>query len=460
MVICGVRIAQVTGLVLLSWASLVTGVLAQSPWQQEQLLPEPIFNGSFLLREAGSEHKNMLLLVHGLGHEAADIWEPFVAELADRFHVVAPDLPGFGGSTRGNQLYSPANYAEFIHWLLGRYPGKPVYLAGHSLGGAISLHVAARYGERVERLILINAAGTLHRLAVSQHIVRDVIRLDLPFFSPAVESRLGQIAGLVLEKTSQVLMEPDLILASAAAREKFLDGDATRIAALALVQSDFSLLLPRVRAKTWLIWGNQDQIAPVRIATLLDWNLAESHLTLLSGLGHLPMSEDPQRFLTALRQALFHRMDNYITPLTNPQAPVDAVCTNQQGRVFSGNFGHLRIHNCSDVLISAAQIAQLTAVDSQVRIERSQFGNDAVQVAIQTLRSNLTLTAVDIRGGVGIQVDQSRLDLAGVRFFEVPVAVMAAGNPSSLLFSSSFKRYDGKLTALQMSRSLRQGESL
>ena len=460
MIVGGVRMIQVIGLLLLSWVCLVTHSVAQSPWQQEQLLPEPIFNGSFLLREAGSEHKDMLLLVHGLGHEAADIWEPFVAELAGHFHVVAPDLPGFGGSTRGNQLYSPANYAEFIHWLLGRYPDKPVYLAGHSLGGAIALTVAARYGERVERLLLINTAGTLHRLAVSQHIVRDLIRLELPFFSPAVESRLGQIAGLVLEKTSQVLMDPDLILASAAAREKFLAGDATRIAALALVQSDFSLLLPRVRTKTWLIWGDQDQIAPARIATLLDWNLAESHLTSLSGLGHLPMSEDPQRFLTALRQALFDRMDNNITPSTNPQAPVDAVCDNQQGRVFSGNFGQLLIHNCSDVLISAAQVVQLTTVDSQVTIERSQLGNDSQQVAIQTLRSNLTLTGVDIRGSVGLQVDQSRLDLAGVRFFDVPVAVMGAGNPSSLLFSSSFKKFDGILTPLQMSRSLRHGESL
>lgn len=460
MMVSGVRIVQVAGLMWLSWVWLTTNLWAQSPWQQEQLLPEPIFNGSFLLREAGSEHKDILLLVHGLGHEAADIWEPFVAELADHFHVIAPDLPGFGGSTRGNQLYSPANYAEFIHWLLGRYPDKPVYLAGHSLGGAIALTVAARYGERVERLILINTAGTLHRLAVSQHIVRDLIRLELPFFSSAVESRLGQIAGLMLEKASQILMEPDLVLASAAAREKFLAGDATRIAALALVQSDFSLLLPRVRTKTWLIWGDQDQIAPVRIATLLGWNLAESHLTLLSGLGHLPMSEDPQRFLTALQQALFDRMDSNSTPSLNPQAPVDAVCDNQQGRVFSGSFGHLQIYNCSDVLISAAQVAQLTAVDSQVTIERSQFGNDSSQVAIQTLRSSLTLTGVDIRGSVGFQVDQSRLDLAGVRFFDVPVAVMGTGNPSSLLFSSSLKQLDGKWLGLQMSRSLRQGESL
>jgi len=449
------------GLILLGWFWLVTSASAQPPWDQEQLLQEPIFNGSVLLREAGSGNAEILLLIHGLGHEAADIWEPFVVELADRFHVIAPDLPGFGGSTRGNQLYSPANYAEFIHWLLDRYPDKPIYLAGHSLGGAISLHVAARYGERLERLILIDAVGTLHRLAVGQHFVRDLIRLDLPFLSREVENRLGQIAELVLEKTSHIPMDPDLILASAAAREKFLAGDSTRIASLALVQSDFSLLLPRVKTPTWLIWGDQDQIAPVRIATLLDWNLAKSHLTLLSGLGHLPMSEDPPRFITALRQALDGAMAGDDIPLmTSTSALEDAVCDNQQGRVFSGRFGKLQINNCSDVLISAAQVTQLITVDSQVTIERSLVGNDSQGIAIQILRSNLTLTGVDVRGSIGIEADQSRLDLAGVRFFGTPMAVMAVGNPSSVLFSSSFKQVDGKLIPLQVSRSLRQGESL
>ncbi len=447
------------GLMLLIWVWSTTSALAKDPWQQEQVLQEPIFNGQFRLREAGNRHPDVLLLVHGLGGEAADIWNPFVNELAENFHVVAPDLPGFGRSTKANQLYSPANYAEFIHWLIGRYPGKTVYLAGHSLGGAISLHVAARHSERLERLILVDAVGTLHRLAVSQHLVRDLIRLDLPLFSTTVESRLGQIAGFVLEKTSRVPIDPDLILANAAAREKFLAGDPARIAALALVQSDFSLLLPRVTTPTWLIWGDQDQIAPVRIATILDWNLADSRLDLLSGLGHTPMNEDPQRFISTLRQALFSKMPERIST-GRSQEPVDAVCDNQSGRVFSGYFTRLQIQNCTDVLISDAQVGQLSVIDSQVTIERSLLGGDSKIVALQTLRSKLNLSGVDIRGKTGILVDQSRLDVAGVRFFDVSVAVFGEGNPSSLLISSSFKQIDGRIIPLQMSRSLRQGESL
>lgn len=455
-----VRKTQFVGLVLSCWLCLVTVTQAGSPWQEEHLLPEPIFNGKVLLREAGRGNSEVLLLVHGLGHEASDIWEPFVPELATRFHVVAPDLPGFGRSTRANKLYSPDNHAQFIHWLVSRFPDRPIYLVGHSLGGAISLYTAARHGERFERLILIDSVGMLHRLAVSQHFVRDLIRIDLPFFSGAVESRLGRIAGLVLEKTARVPLDPDLVLATAASRERVLGGDPGQIAALALVQTDFSLILPQVRTPTWLIWGDQDQIAPIRIATILDWNLKTSRQTVLQGLGHTPMHDDPQRFLAALQQSLSVSMENSAIPLISSSTPVDAVCDQQHGRVFSGNLGHLQINGCTDVLISDAQVKKLSVVDSQVVIERTSLGHDAQEIAIQTLRSNVTLSGADIKGKVGIQVDQSRLDLAGVRFLETPVVVTATGNPSALLFSSSIKQLDGSLTPLQLSRSLRHGDSL
>ena len=455
------RILQLFGFSVLCLFCLLTNVAAQSPWQQEQLLDEPIFNGQFLLREAGRENAAILLLVHGLGHEASAIWAPFVPELAARFHVVAPDLPGFGRSTRANKLYSPDNYAQFIYWLKGRFPDKPIYLVGYSLGGAISLNVAARYDERIERLILIDSVGLLHRLAVSQHFVRDLIRFDLPFFSHEVESRLGRIAGLVLEKTSRVPLDPDLVLATAAARERFLAGDPSQIAALALVQFDFTRLLSKVDIPTWMIWGDQDQIAPLRIATILDWNLAHSQLNLLDGLGHVPMNEDPQRFSEALWQALQNEMDSEKkTVFTNAASMADAHCDNQQGRVFRGDYATLKIHNCHDVVIADARILHLDSVDSKVTIERSIIGAGNQERAIRSLRSQMTLTGVDIRGDVGILADQSRLDLAGVRFIETPVAVAGEGNPSALLFSSSVKKYDGAITPFHLSRSLRHGESL
>ncbi|MFO7766622.1 MAG: alpha/beta hydrolase [Pelovirga sp.] len=456
------RIRQCFGFSVLCFFCLLSNAPAQTtPWQHEKIQNEPIFNGHFLLREAGRENADILLLVHGLGPEAAAIWEPFVPKLASRFHVIAPDLPGFGRSARANQLYSPTNYAQFIYWLLDRFPDKPVYLVGHSLGGAISLNVAAHYGERLESLILIDSVGLLHRLAVSQHFVRDLIRFDLPFFSDALESQLGRIAGLVLEKTSRVPLDPDLVLATAAAREKVLGGDPGQIAALALVQTDFTRLLSMVTIPTWLIWGEHDQIAPLRIATILDWNLTNSELKLLAGLGHVPMNEDSRRFSDMLWHALQNKpaSDNK-TGLTTVTSAADATCDNENGRVFRGEYASLKIHQCKDVVITDARILHIHSVDSRVTIKRSIIGDHAEEQAIHSVRSQMEMTGVDIYGNVGLLVDQSRLDLAGVRFIDTPVAVSGQGNSSSLLFSSSRKIIDGESTSLHLSRSLNQGEHL
>ncbi|MBN2418227.1 MAG: alpha/beta fold hydrolase, partial [Deltaproteobacteria bacterium] len=75
------------------------------------MAPDPVFGGKMLVREAGQRNDKMILLVHGLGDEAGTTWNSVVGELSREYHVVAPDLPGFGGSSKANLLYSPHAYA-------------------------------------------------------------------------------------------------------------------------------------------------------------------------------------------------------------------------------------------------------------------------------------------------------------------------------------------------------------
>jgi len=64
------------------------------------------------------QHSQVLLLVHGVGDDASLIWHELMAFLADEYHVIAFDLPGFGRPGKPNVLYSPERYGEFIHWLI------------------------------------------------------------------------------------------------------------------------------------------------------------------------------------------------------------------------------------------------------------------------------------------------------------------------------------------------------
>ena len=98
-----------------------------------------------------------VILIHGLG-ASSRWWFPLYPQLSsDNFRALAPDLPGFGRSP-GPPLplhragRSVIEFADRIG--LGRF-----FLCGHSMGGIVAAHIAAEYGPRVRRLVLIDSAG-------------------------------------------------------------------------------------------------------------------------------------------------------------------------------------------------------------------------------------------------------------------------------------------------------------
>jgi pimeloyl-ACP methyl ester carboxylesterase len=137
----------------------------------ETLLQEPVFGGRVFIARAGVGNERTIVLVHGMGDQAARDWEGVVPELARNYHVVLFDLPGFGRSDKGNLLYSPARYAALIDWIADRYAGKQFILAGHSMGGALALTYASLYPDRVARLILVDAAGVLHHVSLGKELL-------------------------------------------------------------------------------------------------------------------------------------------------------------------------------------------------------------------------------------------------------------------------------------------------
>ena len=433
--------------------------LAASPWAVEKMVAEPVFDGHMLIREAGQQHQQMVLLVHGLGDEAGTTWDQVVPELAKNYHVVVPDLPGFGRSSKANQLYSPQKYALLLNWLVSSLPHKPLSVVGHSLGGGIAIIYAAQYGQNLQRLVLVDAVGILHRLAVSQYFVKQQIQLDVPLVSGMLNGSLGRFADLVLEKTAQIPLDPDLILDNAMLRNKFLAGDPTRIAALALVQADYSLLLDQIKTPTWLLWGELDEIANVRAAEVLQWQLANAELRILPGRGHSPMLEDAQSFNQVLAQSLTSVPRTFIRPPRSSNAP-DGVCEQQSGAMFQGSYKTLRISGCKNVHLVNVQAEQLLISDSQVKIEKSQFGTGEGGPALHVLRSRLIATGMDINAETGIVAEQSHFDVAGTRFIGARTAIRAEGEPSVILSSSSFKERLGTKTAIHLSKTLNAGDQL
>src|SRR5690606_42034825 len=84
--------------------------------------------------------------------------------LAQRYRVIAPELPGYGASDRINGEYSPPFYTEIIEGVIEAFDAGPVILCGLSLGGGITLHTALTHPELAKILIPVDAWGLASKL--------------------------------------------------------------------------------------------------------------------------------------------------------------------------------------------------------------------------------------------------------------------------------------------------------
>src|SRR5207249_4912908 len=107
-------------------------------------------------RAAGSGP--VVVLIHGMASSSAT-WDPVIPLLAEHTTVVAPDLPGHGGSTNPGGDYSLGAYASWIRDLMIALEIPRATLVGHSLGGGVAMQTAYQFPERYERLVLVSSGG-------------------------------------------------------------------------------------------------------------------------------------------------------------------------------------------------------------------------------------------------------------------------------------------------------------
>ena len=89
----------------------------------------------------------------------SDNWRAVIEPLARQHTVVAPDLPGHGGSAPGGGDYSLGALAAGLRDLLVALGHERATLVGHSLGGGIAMQFAYQFPELTERLVLVSSGG-------------------------------------------------------------------------------------------------------------------------------------------------------------------------------------------------------------------------------------------------------------------------------------------------------------
>lgn len=405
---------------------------ARTAWST-QVVDEPVFGSHVYVAQAGVGNPTSVVLVHGVGDDASQVWDALVPALAEKYHVLTFDLPGFGRSSKPDAVYSPTALAAFVKWAVDRFVKGRFVLVGHSLGGAVALRYAATYPDRLDRLVLADVAGVLHRLALT----RELLSTDLAGRGPSgAEAPLRYVDGLVKSALARL---PSLALDVGAAvenpylRETLLGGEPGRVAALALSEEDFTQAVYGVNAPTLVLWGSQDRTASLRTASVLGGSLAHATVRFFDGAGHEPMRDQPELFRKTLLDWLALRNPQKQARREPPAGVVrDGRCEGEQGGVFTGDYRRLDIHNCRGVKLWGVTAREVVVEGSAVDLRDSVIAGGDVGLSVRN--STVAASGVAIAGKTAVEISGGRVDLAGVQLTGTRAAV-ATKDGGKVLFS-------------------------
>ncbi len=253
--------------------------------------------------EGGSRNgRALLLLAGGIGDACSD-WLYVLPQLAENFHVFAPDLPGFSGSAALSEMTIP----KLIHWLqafLDALGQTEAVIVGHSLGAILARLFAAQKPEYVPALILTNG-GTFPQVP---SLVQKLLTLPL-------------IGGITFELVGRIACGRKALDNLLYVHEALSDGllHAWRSNALGFARLMRTMLLsPRAGKETplvptLLLWGANDSMMTMAHARRLQQEIPGSVLEPIADCGHLPPLEASEAFV--------FQVESFLNRLSNPTQP-------------------------------------------------------------------------------------------------------------------------------------------
>ena len=281
---------KTTNRLLIGFATIlfsVCSVAAQS--QQEKTVS--VYGAKINYVEAGDPAKPTVILLHGLGGNLQN-WVFTIPALSANYHVIAPDQIGFGKSDRLMLKYRVGTYVDFLDKFMSELKIEKASLVGNSLGGWVAAMTAMKYPNRVEKIVLADAAGLkpadvdLAQVYALNYSTRDEVRqlVKLVFYNQAL---FGSDAFIEQSMNVRVAANDgytiNSLIESIKRNEDFLNGR-----------------LGEIKKPTLVVWGKQDMLLKVADGEQFKREITGSELVVFDQCGHVPMVEKAADFNKAV----------------------------------------------------------------------------------------------------------------------------------------------------------------
>ena len=249
-----------------------------------------------------------LLLLHGWP-EFWLTWQPVMHRLASRFHLIAPDLRGFGESDKPARDWGAEDHAADMLALLEALNIERAGIVGHDVGGAVMQPLARMAPERCRGLFLFDfahpaigpALGTPDRLIEIWYQSFNQLPVAMAMMEgneAATRAYFGHIIRHWCHRKGAFDGVMDAFVANFMRPGNLAGGFGWYRAAaqgrLAVMRGE-AVLLPRIEVPACVRWGEHDPVLPFRFSTSLDQVFARLDLGMFPGVGHFPHMEDPDR---------------------------------------------------------------------------------------------------------------------------------------------------------------------
>jgi pimeloyl-ACP methyl ester carboxylesterase len=251
-----------------------------------------------------------LVFVHGLSGSWPN-WLEQLPVFAAGHRVITLDLPGFGHSPMPRQEISISGYARMLEQLLAHLGVDAAAVVGNSMGGFIAAELAIAYPQRVERLVLISAAGISthnHRGSVTALPAMRTLERSLMGAAAWTASKSDNVArrarlrdaalGVVVRHPSK--LDPALAAEQirGAGKPGFIEGLE------AVLHYEIRERLREIACPTLIVWGDRDRLISVRDADVFAELIPNSRKVVFGDTGHMSMLERPEAFNALLEEFL------------------------------------------------------------------------------------------------------------------------------------------------------------
>ena len=263
--------------------------LAQAQTSKEVL----VFGQKINYIEAGSGPT--LILLHGLGG-STQVWQFNIGPLAEKYHVIVPDQIGFGKSDKPLVNYRIRTYVDFLDQFCKQLKIERATLVGNSMGGWIAAMFTAAFPDRVDKLVLADAAGYAP--------AKDVDTRTFFGLNPTTREGMRILSAKVFY--NKAFLTDAAIDMAIAARLAAGDGYTINSITESIIRGEDFLddVVKTIKRPTLIIWGRQDGLLPLANGERFNKDIVGSKLIVIDQCAHVPNLEKPGEFNAAVLKFL------------------------------------------------------------------------------------------------------------------------------------------------------------